>query len=81
MFNCEIIGVVRELVLWIVGNKVSSNSSIITPSIGREWKLSISGVLVDNGIPDGMEIASSASRWHSNTVTSTIACWVFIVNS
>lgn len=69
-----------------VGDVVSlhkhiSNVSDVLPVAVAKWKVGIAGVLVTDGVPNGVQVLSSLVVWQVDGVTSTVALGELVVHS
>jgi len=62
-------------------HKHNGNISKVLPVAVIEWKVSVSGILVSDGVPNGVQVRCSFAGWQVDRITSAIALRVLGVNS
>ena len=62
-------------------HKHNGSISKVLPVAVTEWKVSVSGKLVSDGVPNGVQVSCSLAVWQVDRITSAIALRVLGVNS
>lgn len=58
-----------------------SNITLVNPVVISDWHLLSNVEFVKNFVPNGMKLFSSIVTFCWEWVTSSITCWIFVVNS
>jgi len=66
---------------WVITVKSGGPLAVLLPVGVREGKLWISGPLVGDGVPNGVELIGTVLLWERERVAAAVSLWVLLVDS